>query len=120
MGKLKKAPCWAFFSLEKDDKAKCTLCGRIYSLSVNATTGGIPTSTLNRHLDSDHQYEFSKEKERRAELDSKKRKADINTYFGPCPKSLKTEKTGSKHQFRCFSQQTLAESLKRNHEKKNG
>ena len=102
MGKLKKAPCWAFFSLEKDDKAKCTLCGRIYSLSVNATTGGIPTSTLNRHLDSDHQYEFSKEKERRAELDSKKRKADINTYFGPCPKSLKTEKTGSKHQFRCF------------------
>ena len=34
------------FSLEKDDKAKCTLCGRIYSLSVNATTGGTPTNQL--------------------------------------------------------------------------
>ena len=112
MGKSKTAPCWTFFLLEEDDKAKCKLCGEIYSLGTGATT------SLNRHLDTSHSHEFSKEKER---LNSKKRKADINTFFGPCPKSMKTEKIqGASSSSNFFSQQTLADSLKRSNEKKNG
>ena len=78
MTNTKQAPCWAFFSNENEGKVKCKLCGHIYSLGVGnlgATTG------LNRHLVTKHPVEFTEEKERVAELNSKKRKASSNTFL---------------------------------------
>ena len=118
MGNTKKAPCWTFFSIENEGKVKCKLCGISCSLGVG-NLGAM--SGLNRQLENKHPVEFSKEKEKVAELNSKKRKASSNTYFGPCPKSLKTSiNQGASSSSTVFSQQTLSDSLKRSEEKKNG